>query len=460
MDNIMDICTRFKTTDFQNRANIVNEFKGMLDVLRADIRRCESDDSIVNMEFSLRDGKFENVITDTYNIITNPSRRLITGIQALNEMLGGGFESSRFYLIMGTSGVGKSLTLLNLIYQMKKNNTHVKPKDPTKIPCIVLLTMENTIVETITRLFDLAIEGSIGMENYTCEDVIRLLRTEGQLVLNDTSPIDIYIKYKPNKSVDTSYLYTLYDDLEDQGYEMICLVQDHLKRIRSIYRNQDTRLELGDVVNEMKAFAAEKDIPVLSNSHLNREATRVSEEMTRKGTADIAKSLGQANAGESMLIVDNSDFIVMIGLDADSEGNRYMGFHRVKMRGKPIVDRPYFAQPFVPGSKIRLVEDIGGIPQFKETLHNAIGNNTIIKVSGTSNLNSDSIESVVRGSSDGNDEEDSLFNDKRAIYQPILIETEEERRAKAIKPVSFMNVTGDLDILNAIDELNKITEAV
>ena len=54
----------------------------------------------------------------------------------------------------------------------------------------------------------------------------------------------------------------------------------------------------------------------------------------------------------------------------------------------------------------------------------------------------------------------SLFNNKRAIYQPILIETEEERRAKAIKPVSFMNVTGDLDILNAIDELNKITEAV
>ena len=75
--------------------------------------------------------------------------------------------------------------------------------------------------------------------------IVRKLREEGELVLNDDSPIDIVIKYKANKSVDTSYLYTLVDDLEDDGYEVICLVQDHVKRIRSIYNSPDLRIELG-----------------------------------------------------------------------------------------------------------------------------------------------------------------------------------------------------------------------
>ena len=153
-------------------------------------------------------------------------------MQGLNEMIGGGFESGRVYMFLGTSGVGKSVTLLNLLYQLKIYNKQYRVKDPTKKPCVVLLTMENTVVETLTRLFDMVVDNSHGMQNYDLQDVIRLLREEGQLKITESSPIDIVIRYKANKSVDTSYLYTLYDNLEDQGYEPICLIQDHIKRLR------------------------------------------------------------------------------------------------------------------------------------------------------------------------------------------------------------------------------------
>jgi replicative DNA helicase len=446
IDVIMDICTRFKTTDFQNRGNIVQEFEGVIDALKTDLRHSKVNDSIIDMEFSLRDGEFENVITDSYNIIKNPSRRLITGMQALNEMIGGGFESGRFYMIMGTSGVGKSLTLLNIIYQMKRYNTHYKTKDPSKTPCIVLLTMENTIIETITRLFDLSIEGSLGMESYTCDEVIHMLRSEGQLVLNETSPIDIIIKYRPNRSVNTSYLYSMCDDLEDKGYEVICLVQDHIKRIRSVYENPDLRIELGDVVNEMKAFAAEKDIPVISNTHLNRSATQVVEEGLRKKTKDIAKSLGQANTGESMLIVDNSDCIIDITLDFDHEENRYMSFKLSKMRGKATSNRDYFAQPFAPGSTIRLVEDVGGIPQFKESLHMSPGfqNNTITKVSGSTTLTTD-IDNII----EYDDNNDNTFSKTSYLFDM----EQADRKQEPIKAISFFE---EDDILNAIQELEAV----
>ena len=385
VDEFQEIITRFKTSDYETRGNIVKEFEGLIDECKTEFRHAKVNDNSTEMTFSLKEGEFESAITNTWNMVTNPSRRLMCGMQGLNELVGGGFESGRVYMLLGTSGVGKSITLLNLIYQIKRFNKHYKTKDPTKVPCIVLLTMENTVVETITRLFSL-IMGADNMTNYSAQDCINLLRSKGELTLNDSSPIDIIIKYKANKSVDTSYLYTLYDDLLDEGREMICLVQDHVKRIRSVYANSDLRLELGDTVNELKVFAAEKDIPVLTNSHLNRDAARIIEEAGRKNNQDVGKLLGKSNTGESMLMIDNLDCALIITLDFDKNENRYMTFNLAKMRDKPL--RTYIAQPFVPGSTIRLLEDVGGIPQFKETIHGAdeIKKSPIIKVSAASAL--------------------------------------------------------------------------
>ena len=452
IDDIQDVCTRFKTAEFSNRGNIVNEMETIVDELKNEFRKTKVDDSITNMTFSLRSGVFENCITNTYNIITNVSRRLITGMQGFNEMIGGGFESGRVYMLLGTSGVGKSLTLLNLICQMKFYNKFYQTKDPTKRPCICLLTMENSVVETITRLFDLVIEGSHGMANYTLEQVIHLLRTEGELVVNDSSPIDIVIKYKANKSVNTSYLYSLYDELDDEGYEMICLVQDHVKRIRSIYANSDIRLELGDTVNEFKTFAIEKDIPVITNSHLNRDASRILEEQARKLNQDAGKLLGKSNTGESMLMIDNLDVGLIITLDFDREENRFMTFNLIKMRDK--TNRTYIAQPFVPGSTIRLMSDVGGIPQFKESIHGIadIGkqSNTIIKTSGASSMFNNINNVIDINEQDIND--NAFANNQTYNFDPNMI-----NRVPIINPIEFIPTYGymSMNIQSIRDQINR-----
>ena len=430
LDHMIDICTRFKTTDFQHKGEIAEELEDLVDNMKNGFRRIHINDNAIDMNFSLRDGVFEGAVTDTWNMITNPSRRLMTGMQGLNEMVGGGLECGRVYMLMGTSGVGKSITLLNLIYQIKKYNTHFQTKDPTKTPCIVLLTMENTVVETITRLFDLVVPDSHGMGNYEVQEVIRMLREEGKLVVNDESPIDIVIRYKANKSVNTSYLYTLCDDLDDEGYEVICLVQDHVKRIRSIYPNSDLRLELGDVVNEFKVFAAEKDIPVISNTHLNRDAARIIEDAARKANQDTGKLLGKSNIGESMLMIDNLDCGIIITLDFDKEENRYMTFNLIKMRDK--TERTYIAQPFDQGSTIRLMEDVGGIPQFKESIHTApeFNNrpNTIIKMTGASSMM--------------NNMDNELEQFKNATMYN-LNQPQQEPNNGVYQPIEFVNDTSD-----------------
>jgi hypothetical protein len=415
IDNIQDLLTRFKTTDISKRTPIIKDTKVILDRLNNEFRKATVDSNVNDVTFSLEDGVFESAITDTYNMITNPSRRLYTGMQGLNEMIGGGFESGRVYMFLGVAGVGKSLTLLNLINQIKKYNTNVRPKDPTKIPCIVLLTMENTVVETITRLFDMVVDDANNMSNYDLSEVIYKMRNEGGMRISESSPLDIVIKYKANRSCSTDYLYTLYDDLLDRGREPVCFIQDHIKRIRSVDRQSDLRLELGDIVNEFKVFAAEKDIPVITVSHLNREATRILEEAARKGNQDSGKLIGKSNTGESLLMIDNLDCGITIARDYDRDGLMYMTFHRIKMRDKGST-REYIAQPFLPDNSIKLIEDFGSIPQFKESIHTIPGMNpnssSHIKLDSTSSLNN-----IIDGLN--NNPKDNAFNKSSFNIAPM-----------------------------------------
>ncbi len=389
-DTIIELCTSIKSTDFEHRTNVVPEFQQIINMLGTEFRNAEIDDNLTDMTFSLTDGEFDNAITKVYETVTNPNRRLICGMQGLNRMTAGGFEEERVYVFLGVTGVGKSVTLLNLANQIRKYNPNYKPKDPTKTPCIVYLTMENTVVETVTRLFDLVTDSKYSMGSYSLSEVIGKLKQEGQLVINNNSPIDFVIKYKANKSVDTSYLYKLYDDLLSQGKEMICLLQDHLMRIRSIFGGSDVRLELGDIVNEFKTFAAQKQIPVITNFHLNREAMKIIEQYSNNKSSqiDTTKRIGQSNVSESVLILNNTDVAIVINKDHErgDDSKEYMVFSLIKMRDK--TDTQYFAQPFAYGNHIRLIEDVNGPAMYKTALNT---NENITSTQGnirTSSMNS------------------------------------------------------------------------
>lgn len=388
IDNFQDIITRFKVSDINNRGNIVLELENAINDIKNEIRKTNVSDDIESMEFSLVDGEFEKSIERAWEIQKNPSRRLVSGMQGLNTMIGGSFESGRVYMFMGTAGSGKSLTLLNLAYQIKKYN-NIKPKDPTKRPCIVILTMENTVNETIERLFDM-LSGTDGrLCDYDKNEAIKILKQTGVLSITDSSPINIRMIYRHNRSVTTGYLYDLYDDMLDQGDEIVCLMQDHVKRIRSIERDiNDVRQELGAIVNEMKSFAEDKQAIVITVTHLNREAERIFQDAKAKGK-DAGKAISNANVGESLLMIENVD--VAISISDEWRGNeKYLGFKRQKVRNKANASFIFFAQPFVQDGSIRLIEDINGIPQYITSVNGAPelnnGTNSYMQFSGASSI--------------------------------------------------------------------------
>lgn len=425
IDTIMQACANFRTAEPGKKAEAVKTFETAISGVQNGLRKRRNESSN-EMRFSLRDGQFEDCVYETYNEISNPKRKLVTGMQGLNDMLGGGFEATRCYIVFGLPGEGKSTILLNLAYQLKKYNRGYETKDPTKRPCIVLLTMENLVKESVERIFSVS-TGKGKMIDYQPEDIIKMMRSEGDLRLTDDNPIDIVIVFKPSNSVDTTFLYTLCEDLEDEGLECICMIQDYIGRIRSTERYSDTRLEYGAVVDEFKCFAEDKGIPIISASQLNRDASKHIDEAKQKNKADLVRLLGRSNISESMLILNNVDGAFMIAPETTADGEKYIGIQDIKHRYQTD-GRPFIYLPFAKGSN-KLIEDYYGMPVYKTTMKEDVEFNTSgPKLSPYHTNINNSVEATLRNNTD------SIFNTSGTIYSAALMVSQP---VQLIQPIIF-----------------------
>lgn len=412
VDELYDMLVRFKACDYANRGAIVSEIEQQVIKMNNLFRKARVENA-QEVTFSLRDGIYEEAMREIHDQLTNPSCRLYTGMQGFNELIGGALETQRVYMLLGLAGAGKSLSLLNIAKQIKNNNKHFRTKDPTKTPVIVILTMENSVKESVERLFEITTGKDI--KNYSAEEAIKMMKEEGELYLSDESPIDIVIKYMPNRSVDTSYLYTMTEDLEDEGYEVICVIQDHIKRIRSVEKSNEIRLELGSIVNEFKTFSMMKDCVVITNSHLNREAAKTIDDGLRDNKADLLRMLGRANIGESMLMLDNLDVAILISKESDKDGNVYMGFKRIKERIKVNPNVNIIYQPFESKESLKLTEDLGRrVPVHKYSLRDEV--NIIGGINNNLNtVNNDKYNTLDNNSNNLLANEFNMFDYKNSI---------------------------------------------
>jgi replicative DNA helicase len=376
VDKGLALLTKFKSVDYANRGPIVKDIEQWITEMQVKFRRAKAN-NVSECRFSLVGDDYENSMRETYRKLASPSNRLVFGVQALNALTGGGVESGRVYTLLGLPGEGKSTTLLDMAIQLKRYNANYVCKDPTKKPCVVLLTMENSVKEDVQRLFSMCNDGN-DMLNYTEDEALNVLKTTGRLKVDSTDPVNIFIIFQPNLSKDTSYLYEMVEDLEDEGYETICVLQDYLKRIRSVdgMFGGDLRLQLGSIVNEFKVFATLKDIPVITASQLNRDATKHIDEARQVNKADLVRLLGRSNVGESNLILENSDWIALIAPEYDRDGNKLLGIQRCKSRYYIPGDFAYAYLPYITNT-VKFIEDYySPVPVHKITLREQMEMNT------------------------------------------------------------------------------------
>ena len=359
--NGIDIMTRLLSENYTTKGDILDDYIKWITTEYNELRRIRNTDN-GDMEFSLERDKVIDNIRHTYRELSSVSNTLKFGTTGLNNITGGGLHAKRVYILLGLPGEGKSATLLDMALQIRSYNRNYICKDPTKKPCVVLLTMENDIQETVERMFSMVTQQSIRScvnEN----EAIQMFCDAKNMVLSDDNPVNLVIIYKPSLSIDTSFLYDLIDRLDDEGYETMCIFQDYLKKIHAASRirgskDDSLRLELGQVVLEFKNIATEKNIPIVTASQLNRDAINNMDNAKIRNRSDLVRLLGRANIAESTLILENADWVCALAKEKDKKDNTitYLGLHRLKSRYHIKSEDAYF-MPYI-GDSIKLIEDI------------------------------------------------------------------------------------------------------
>ena len=340
----------------------INDILYQFGVAIVNIRR--NNDSLNNDEtFTLKDELFESVVTDAVQKLRDKMKILRTGITRLNTFLAPGYLAKRLYMYLAFPGGGKSQILLKSALDIKRYNK-VQPKNPENNPAVLYITMENSIEETIERIFNMTVS-SEDIRNYTPKQVIKKLREGGALRLTDEDNINIIIKYYPNKSIDTSDLYRIISDLEDDGDEVIALILDYVKRIRPTDKAKDEKEELKNITNELKNLATYYDIPVITAQQLNRTSASVVDAAIQNKKEDVAKLIGRDGVASAWEIIENSDFVCILNQEIKTDTNQlYMTFKLLKRRYRSTDEDEslrrldYFNHPYEIGNDIRLIDDI------------------------------------------------------------------------------------------------------
>lgn len=329
----------------------------------------------------------KEAISNTLDSLSANNCILKTGIRRLNTLLSPGYMNGRMYTFAGAPGSFKSGILLKSALDIRKYNPGFQTRTPGMKPCCLYISMENTFNETIERIWNMCFDDP--MVNYSEEEVYEKLADElgiNKITNDDTQVnnedsllaqlkerddakndlnIEIVLQYYPYRSINTDDLFTIIADLREENLEVCALVFDYIKRIEPANPIQDNeRLELDRICNELKALAVMQNIPVITAHQLNRTGAAAIDSASRSGKHDVIKEAGRENIGGAWSVVEVSDFLALVGTEyKPGTDERYLTINVVKRRRIDASENEfakftYLAHPFSKNNPMRLLDDM------------------------------------------------------------------------------------------------------
>ncbi len=351
-----DILVRIESGDYKSIRAINKEMADLCKDFINESRKISLMDGA--NAFSLSEDDYEDKLEAIFEELKNPSRTLSTGIKALNSMLGDGYQSGRLYTYVGLPAGFKSGVLLKTVLDIKEFNKDAPTKIPGARKTVLFITLENTISETVERMFNMSVCDE-PLKDYTPKQLMQMVKKHGAFKIEGDNDIDIVLQYYPNYGIDTNDIYSIVAEIEDNGGEVIALILDYLKRIKPAAAFKDEKESLKHASNELKNIAVELDIPVITAHQLNREAASTIDAGVQSNKADLARTIGRSNIGSAWEIQENSDVVILLNVEQKrGTDDYYLTFKRTKLRYKDLYNVDYFNHPFAKGGRIKLVNDV------------------------------------------------------------------------------------------------------
>ena len=359
-DDIVHSLNDFDNVGFTSYYDIINEIKIKLSNLLTKLQNVSAPDELIR-SFNFSGEDYLNLLTKIVTKAKKPSTILQSGIRQLNALLSPGFQSGELYLFLGGTGRFKSGTLWNIADQLRQFNPHVKPVEDGMRKVILFITLENTIYETIIRLFDMYNPTQKEIKELSVEEVAEILRDNGKFVFTSEDGIDIEMRYYSDLEINCSDIRVLIHDLRNQGKKVIALILDYILKLDSIkehYGDEKTRLSYAG--RELRSVAQEFDIPVITAMQLNREGNGILESSMQENKEDIGRFIGNQYVGQCWDLIQEATWVCFVNLEMQkSTGKWFLSFKRTKIRGKKdLTAADYFNHPFSNDNGIRLEPDV------------------------------------------------------------------------------------------------------
>jgi replicative DNA helicase len=289
----------------------------------------------------------------------DPNRGIITGIRGLNSLLSPAYLGGCLYVYQGLPGNYKSGILLKGHVDTLKYNQHLKESLNGKTGISMYISMENTMTQTVRRLWSL-LYPSADMSMFSVDEISEMM--DQALTENEMRSVVLYYGYREKSTADIANIIRTYNR---DDTEVVALFFDYIKRVRPARTDAaataSEKSELNAIMNEFKLMAAQFNIPIVTGHQLNREAAKMVDEVVRNGGYNKTDSvLSRSQTGSAWEIMEVADFVAVINIENSNE-TKMLVIKAVKQRdldGQTDSNITAIRHPFLSPQSFALKDDI------------------------------------------------------------------------------------------------------
>lgn len=300
----------------------------------------------------------KNVVAEAKDV-RNPNKVIITAIRGLNNLLSPGYLSGCVYVYAGLPGNYKSGILLESHIDACKYNEHIKAVLNGKTPISMYISMENTMSQTIRRLWSI-LYPTADMSMFSVDEITEMINNA--LSEKGFRSVILYYGYREKSTEDLANIIRSYNDDEN---EVVAVFLDYIKRIRpgrtDAAATASEKSELNAIMNELKSIASQFNIPIVTGHQLNRMAQQAVDSLVANGGYNKSNEvLGRSQIGSAFEVVEVADWLGIINIENNGETKSLM-IKAAKQRDKEsTADSAIIAvrHPFISPESFALKPDI------------------------------------------------------------------------------------------------------
>lgn len=308
-----------------------------------------------NFDTSDKDA-MKHIVAETKDARSS-DRIILTSIRGLNIILSPGYIGGYVYVYAALPGCYKSGILLESHVDTLKYNEHLKKITNGKIPISMYISMENTMTQTIRRLWAL-LYPTADMSMFSVDEITDMI--DQALTEKGMRSVILYYGYREKSTRDIANIIQGYNN---DKYEVVALFFDYIKRIKpardDISVNSE-KAELHAIMNEFKLMAANFNIPIVTGHQLNRASAAAVDEVAKAGGYNKTDTaLTRSGLSVAWEVIEVADFLALMNIENHGD-NKFLVVKAAKQRDKEgesdnIIG---FRQPFLSSDSFALRSDI------------------------------------------------------------------------------------------------------